>query len=58
MVNIFREHNKEADVWTGKVVKGREEEWIDAANVVWSEVVGVCGFRDDSCDKAFVVLRC
>ena len=42
-VHIFREHNKEADIWAGKGVKGREEEWTDAANVVLSEVTDLCG---------------
>ena len=32
-VHIFRELNEEADVWTGEVVKGREEEWIGTSNV-------------------------
>ena len=32
--HTFREHNKEADSWAGTGVKGREEEWVDTANVV------------------------
>ena len=45
-VHIFREHTKDADSWAGKGFKGREEEWVDIANVVWSEVTGLCGFWD------------
>ena len=37
-VHIFRERNEEADVWSGKGAGGREEEWVNTANVVWSEV--------------------
>ena len=33
---IFREHNKEYDLWAAKGVKGREDEWVDTAQVVWS----------------------
>ena len=33
-VDMFREHNREADAWAGKGVKGREEEWIELR--VWS----------------------
>ena len=36
--------HKEADVWAGRGVKGREEELIDTANVVRSEVAGLCVF--------------
>ena len=50
-VHIFREHNKEADFWAGKGVKGREEEWTYIANVVWSEVTSLCGFGDGSCER-------
>ena len=42
--HIFREHNTEADLWAGKGVKGQEDEWTDTVNVVWSEVMGLCGF--------------
>ena len=31
---------------------GREKEWTDTANLVWSEVAGLCGFWDG------VVLGC
>ena len=34
-VHIFREHNEEADVWSGKGAGGREEEWVNTADVVW-----------------------
>ena len=50
-VHIFREHNKEADLWAGKGVKGSEEEWVDTANVVWSEVTSLCDFWDGSCES-------
>ena len=50
-IHIFREHNKEADSWARKGVKGREEEWVDTANVVWSEFVGLCGFWSGSCEN-------
>ena len=32
-------------------VKGREDEWVDTAHVVRSEVTGLCGFWDGSCDN-------
>ena len=38
-------------IWDGKGVKGREEEWTDTANVAWSEVTGLCGFWDGSCER-------
>ena len=50
-MHIFREHNKEAESWSGKGVKGREEQWVDTVNVVWSEVTGLCGFWDGSCEN-------
>ena len=28
-----------------------EDEWVDTAHVVWSEVTGLCGFSDGSCDN-------
>ena len=31
--------------------KGRVEEWVDTAHVLWSEVIGLCGFWDGSCDN-------
>ena len=49
--HIFREHNTEADLWAGKGVKGQEDEWTDTVNVVWSEVTGLCGFWDGSCEN-------
>ena len=42
---------EEADLWAAKCVKGREDEWVDTAHVVWSEVTGLCGFWDGSCDN-------
>ena len=36
-VNIFREHNKETDVWAEKGTKGVRREWEDAEKVVWSD---------------------
>ena len=41
-VHILREHNNEADSCAGEGVKGREDEWVDTANVVRSEVTPVC----------------
>ena len=38
-------------VWVAKGVKGREDELVDTAHVVRSEVIGVCGFWDGSCDN-------
>ena len=38
----------------GKESKGREEEWIDTADVIWSEVAWVFGMAAVS--EAFVVL--
>ena len=32
-------------------MKGREAKWVDTAHVVWSEVNGLCGFLDGSCDN-------
>ena len=49
--HVFREHNKEADLWADRGPKGRVEEWVDTARVVWSEVIGLCGFWDGSCDN-------
>ena len=49
--HVFREHNKEADLWGDKGAKGRVEEWVDIAHVVWSEVTGLGGFWDGRCDK-------
>ena len=31
-------------------MKGREDEWVDTAHVVWSEVASLRGFWDGSCD--------
>ena len=39
-----------ADLWAAKGVKSREDEWVDTTYVVWSEVTGLCGFWDGSCD--------
>ena len=35
-VHTCRQRHKEADSWAGTGVKGRDEEWVDTANVVWS----------------------
>ena len=37
--------------WAGKGVKRREEEWMDIAKVVWSEVAVLCVFWDGSCER-------
>ena len=42
--HIFREQKEETHLWAAKGVKGREDEWVDTPNVVWSEVTGLCGF--------------
>ena len=42
--HVFREHNKEANLWADKGAKGRVDESVDTARVIWSEVVGLCGF--------------
>ena len=37
------------------------EEWVDTARVVWSEVIGLCGFWDGSCDNCgtgFLIMAC
>ena len=39
--HVFREHNKETDLCGDKAAKGRVEEWVDTAQVVWSEVTGL-----------------
>ena len=39
----WRELNKEADSWGGSEKMG--------AHVVWSEVTGLCGFWDGSCEN-------
>ena len=48
--HIFREHNKEADLWAANGAKGHVDEWVATAHVVWSEVIGLCGFWDGSPD--------
>ena len=49
-VHIFPEHNKEADSWAGKGIKGHEEV-VDIAHVGWSQVTGLCGFWDGRCEN-------
>ena len=49
--HIFREHHKEAHAWAEKGAKGQVDEWVDNAHVVWSQVIGLCGFWDGSCDN-------
>ena len=52
-VHIFREHNKEADLWAGFGAKGINMEWIDDSAVDWTKVTGINGFWDGSSnDKA------
>ena len=34
-----------------KGAKGRVEETVDTAHVVWFEVIALCGFWDGSCDN-------
>ena len=46
----FREHHKEADQWADMGAKGRVDDRVDTARVAWSEVTGLCGFWDGSCD--------
>ena len=38
--------NFEAALWAAKGVKGRVVEWVDNAQVVWSEVSRLCRFWD------------
>ena len=52
----FREHNKEADPWAEKGVKGYEEEWTDTANVVWSKLLACAGLGMAAASDACVVL--
>ena len=49
----WRKHYEEADAVTNKGARGREEERVDVANVVWPEVTGLCGFWDGSCQHGF-----
>ena len=55
--NIFGEHDKEAAVWAGQGARGLEEEWVDTTDVVWSEVAGLCGFWDGSCEGGVLWCR-
>ena len=48
--HTLREHNREADMRAARGAKG-EDEWVDTVHVAWSEVTGLCGFWDDSCDN-------
>ena len=55
---IFREHSTEADAWAEKGVWGRQEEWEDDAEVVWSDVgsgMGVVGttYAVQACPSIF-----
>ena len=50
-IHIFFQHHKEANSWAGRGVKGHEKEWVDIADVVWSEVTGRCCFWDGSCES-------
>ena len=48
-VHIFREHNKEADLWVDFGAKGISKEWKDESATRWTKVTGmrcvdkVCG---------------
>ena len=48
-VHIFREHNKEADLWAGFGPKGISMECNDESAIDWTKVTGICGFWDGSC---------
>ena len=48
-VHIFREHNKEADLWAGFGAKGISMEWNDESAIDWTSVTGICGFWVGSC---------
>ena len=41
---------KEADSLAGTAIKGREKKWADIG-MVWSEVAGLCGVWDGSCES-------
>ena len=41
---FFKAHQKHK-------ARGREEEQVDIANVVWSDVTGLCGFLDGNCQN-------
>ena len=51
VTHTFRELNKEADLWADKGAKWRVEEWVDTTRFAWSEVSGLSGFWDGSCDN-------
>ena len=51
VTHAFREHNKEADMWADKGATEWVDEWVDTAHIAWSEVTGLCGFWDGSCDN-------
>ena len=38
-------------MWARKGARGREGEWVNIANEVWSEVPGQRGFLDGSCER-------
>ena len=48
-VHIFREHNKEADLWAGFSAKVISME-TDESVTDWTKVTGICGFWDGSCN--------
>ena len=48
--HIFREHNKEVDRWAAYGAKGHVLEWVHDSIIYWSEVKGICGFWDGSCN--------
>ena len=45
-VHIFREHNKEADLWASFGAKGISMEWKDESAIDLTNVTGICGFWD------------
>ena len=49
-VPIFREHNKEPDLWASFGAKGISMEWKDESAIDWTKVTGICGFWDGSCN--------
>ena len=49
-VHIFRELNKEAELWAGFGTKVISMEWYDESAIDWTKVTGICGFWDGSCN--------
>ena len=40
-VHIFREHNKETDLWAGFGAKVNSLEWYDESAIDWTKVTGI-----------------